>query len=112
MVVRRSGVGADLARGGAFDGRLADLDWDNRGHRSRRRGRTLLLQGHAQSAPAPVLRGDQLDSDAGGGAACGDRAARIERGAVAAIEQDGDGSAGPIVATSFSFLFLCSELPR
>jgi len=65
----------------------------------------FFLKGHAR-AVAPVLRGDERHFDVGVFSVGDYRVARTERGALAAIEQDGNGRSGPMFGMSCSFLCL------
>ena len=87
---RRSGTGADSARGRDVHGRIADLDRHGGWHcRGSGRG-SVLFQRHAEDSVAPFFRGHQRDPDSSGDSAGGYGLARIERGALAALQPGGD----------------------
>ena len=71
-------------------------------------GRFIFLQRHVARAAAPIFRGHQRDSHAGGLSAGAHRPARIERISMAAVQQNGNGHHRPggaqrIVLLRFDF---------
>src|SRR5208282_5614718 len=88
---RRGGVGGDSAGRGDVQRRIADLDWDGPGNWGGGGRGSIFFQGDSARTVTPIFWRHQRHSDPSGVSAWADRIARTERGAVAAIQQSGNG---------------------